>query len=107
MNYKSIKERAEIIFDIIEDKLNYGYDLGNTDLLDAYKASFSLKNRSVSLYKRAFRDSPLEFCISSVEAIYEEYCDELPGFKGLTWDEKEVLRELLDLIHGDPQRVSF
>lgn len=98
MEYELIQERADIIFSLIEDKINYGYELGNGDLLDAYKATFALKNKSISLFKRAFRDSSLDFCISSVEAVYEDYCLEIPGPSELTWQEKEILRELLDSV---------
>ena len=102
-----IQERAEILFDFIEEKLNYGYDYDNPDMLDAYKACFALKNRSVRQYVRAFKDSCLTFDIHSVEAIYEEFCDMLPAYQGLTSQEKDILRELLDILNGDPHRVSL
>jgi hypothetical protein len=104
MNYEEIRERAEVVFDYIEDKINYGYEEDGTDLLDAYKATFALKHKSIAQYKRAFRDSNLEFCIGSVEAIYEDYAFALSGYSGLAWEEKEILRELLDNIVGGPRR---
>ncbi len=95
MNYRLIEDRAETIFEILEDKINYGYETNSPDLLDAYKATFGLKAKSISQYCRAFRDSGLSFNISSVEAIYEEYAHCLEGYKGLSFEEKEILRELL------------
>lgn len=98
MNYELIKKRAEAIFDQIEDKINYGYDMDSPYLLDAYKATFGLKVKSISQYVRAFSDTGLVFSISSVEIVYEEYADYLEGFKGLSPAEKDILRELLDLV---------
>lgn len=99
MNREQIRERAETVFDYIEDKINYGYEVDGTDLLDAYKATFALKNKSITQYCRAFRDSNLDFCISSVEVVYEDYAYALEGHKGLAREEKEILRELLDAVN--------
>ena len=95
-----IQERAEILFEFFEEKFNYGYDYDNPDMLDSYKACFALKSRSVKQYVRAFKDSCLTFDIGSVEAVYEEFCDMLPGYQGLASQEREILHELLDTING-------
>ena len=108
MDYQLIKDRAEIVFDYIEDKINYGYEVNGTEMLDAYKACFALKNKSISQYCRAFRDSNLDFCILSVEEVYENYAFALEGPKGLAWEEKEILRELLNTINERGQMaLSF
>jgi len=108
MNYELIKERAEVIFDCIEERIHYGYEMDSPYLIDAYKAAFALKNKSVAQYCRAFRDSGLEFSITSVEAIYEEFSNQFEGHKGLSWQEKELLQELLTLIkRRGPKSLSL
>lgn len=107
MDYEMIRERAEIVHELIEERIESGYDLGNGDYLDAYKASFALKSKSISLYKRAFIDSDLNFLISSVEAVYETFSIDLPGPGELTWEEKQILRELLNSINEGSQRAFF
>tara|TARA_R110002049_G_scaffold265924_1_gene442040 strand:- start:5921 stop:6241 length:321 start_codon:yes stop_codon:yes gene_type:complete len=101
------RERAEIVHEILEERIESGYDLGNGDYLDAYKASFALKNKSISLYRRAFAESDLNFLISSVEAIYESFSIDLPGPGELTWGEKQILRELLNNINNGSKRAFF
>ena len=107
MEFGLISERAEIVYCLIEEKIDRGYELGNSDYLDAFKASFALKTKSISLYKRAFIDSDLNFLISSVEAVYESFRIDLPGPGELTWEEKLILRELLDTINEGSQRAFF
>ena len=107
MNYETIRERAEIIFSLIEEHLNYNYDLDRPDLIDAYRATFALKNKSLNMYRRAFDENEGDYSISSVEAVYEDYCHELPGYQGLAQEEVGLLREFLNMLRGEPHRISF
>jgi len=107
MDYELIQERAEIVHTLIEEKIERGYELGNGDYLDAFKASFALKTKSISLYKRAFKESDLNFLISSVEAVYESFSIDLPGPGDLTWEEKQILKELLNSINKGSQRAFY
>ena len=99
MNQQLVKERAEIIFEILDDRISEECN-DNTDYFDAYKATFALKHRSISLFRRAFSQGTLDFNLSSVEAVYETYCNRLPGYKGLSRIEKLILLELLEKIHS-------
>lgn len=109
MDYELIRERAEIIYDLIEEKIDHGFDLSNSDLTEAFRATFALKSKSISLYKRAFMDSGLNFDIESVDAVYESFSLELRGYGPgeLTFEERQILRELLNSINEGSQRAFF
>jgi hypothetical protein len=107
MNFELIRERAEIIYEMIEEKIDRGFEMDNGDYLDAFKATFALKSKSIRLFRKAFEGGELNFCIMSVEAVYESFSMDIPGPGDLTWDEKEILRQLLDSINEGSDRALF
>jgi hypothetical protein len=107
MHFELIRERAEIIYELIEEKIDRGLEMESGDYLDAFKATFALKSKSIRNFKRAFEGGDLNFCIMSVEAVYENFSMEIPGPGDLTWDEKEILRQLQNSINEGSERALF
>jgi hypothetical protein len=97
----TIQQRAEIIYDLLDEKINYGYGESSPDYLDGLKAAFAIKNKSFKQFKRAFRESGLYFDIGSVEATWEDFSSEIPGPSCLTTEEKSILYELQELIDNE------
>jgi len=93
-NYELIKERAEILYELLDERVNFGHGHCPIDYLDGFKVAFALKNKSIKLFKKAFRQSGLDFDLSSVEVVYEDFAHELPGYKGMMDEEREIINEL-------------
>jgi hypothetical protein len=99
MTYEEIVQRAEDVFNFLEEEINTFGELHNPSWVDAYKASFGLKGRSIAQFIRAFRETGLYFDINEVEGAYYEilsisnYCNE-----GLSLVERNLLRELLNKV---------
>jgi len=93
-NFDLIQERAEILYDLLDERVSYGQGHCPIDYLDGFKVAFALKNKSIKLFKKAFKQSGLDFDLSSVEVVYEDFAHELPGYKGLMNEEREIINEL-------------
>ncbi len=94
MSHELIKERAEVLHDILEQYIDNYEDHLSYNFLDAFKATFALKHRSISLYRRAFQQQGLAFDISAVNECFLQFAQYLPGPRGLMDEEKEILRYL-------------
>ncbi len=93
-NHKMIQKRAEILHEILDGEINRGSRFIPQDYYDAFKATYALKERSIGRYKKAFKQSGLDFDIPSVEVAYEDFGEQLPGIIGLMVDERAALKEL-------------
>jgi hypothetical protein len=99
MNYDLIQERAEIMLEHIEERIEIGIDTDKPDFVDAYKGTYCLAKRDLNLYKRSFHKSGLQFDVNSVEAIWEEYSHLFESsYQGLSREEVIILNEALDLL---------
>jgi hypothetical protein len=97
--FELIRRRAEIIYDILDDKINFGIEEIDPSAINAFKASFVLREKSISKFKRAFRESGLYFDLYEVEETYDNYSDELPGPRGLMNEERNLLEEVQSNVY--------
>lgn len=98
MKYYIIQQRAETLYEFLDEKFASGEIERIAQHLHAFKASFLLKSKSISKYIDAFEHAGTYFCIKEADLIYEEYADLIPGHQGLTEEEKSLLFEGRKLI---------
>ena len=74
-----INKRAEILYELLDDLINFSVDEVDNHAMDALKASFVLRERSISSFQCAFSEFGLFFDVYDVEEYYERYSAEVPG----------------------------
>lgn len=97
--YDLINKRAEVLYDILDDLINFSVDEIEDNAMDALKATFVLRERSISRFERAFAQFGLFFDVYDVEEYYERFSSELPGPNGMMIEEKELLEEVKLKLH--------
>jgi len=98
MQHELIQRRAELLYDQIDMRVNDSYTHIPYAFIDGLKATFALSRKSIRLYLNTFYSQGPEFDLSNVESCYEEFSDSIPGPRGLTTIERNLLRELQEKI---------
>lgn len=108
MDYQLIQRRAELLYEEINMRVNDSYAHLPYEFLDGLKATFALSRKSIRLYLNTFYSQGTEFDLRNVESCYEEFSDSIPGPKGLTKFERNLLIELQDKTGGqDADIIPF
>ena len=100
MDTAMVIQRAEIIYDLIDERINDSFDVCPHDFIEAMKASFAIKGRSLALYRRAYKDTNMEIDIRCVANVYAELSEFIPGPNGLSSIEVQLIEEINESIEN-------